>query len=185
MKINSNPKFLAATLGVALMFLQLMGNIAFADYRGYWADAVNHYQTQRPNYQPQYEPTPQYANYDYGYAPQADIGSAPRYVDYTPTVRHPAMNVGKASYYGDQYHGRPTASGERYDRYSMTAAHRDLPFGTPIRVTNLQNGHSVIVRVNDRGPFKPGRVVDVSMAAAEQLGLLHSGSAEVQVDVLG
>lgn len=184
MKINSNPKFLASTLGVALMFLQLMGNIAFADYRGYWADAVNHYQTQRYSDQPQYEPIPQYINDNHGYTPQADIELAPRYVDYPP-VRRPATNVGKASYYSDQYHGRLTASGERYDRYSMTAAHRDLPFGTPIRITNLQNGHSVIVRVNDRGPFKPDRIVDVSMAAAKQLGLLHSGSAEVRVDVLG
>ena len=92
--------------------------------------------------------------------------------------------AGKASYYAHQYHGRPTASGEPYNMYAMTAAHPSLPFGTLLRVTNLQNGRSVIVRVNDRGPFKAGRVVDVSLAAAEQLGLILPGTAEVRLEVV-
>lgn len=91
---------------------------------------------------------------------------------------------GKASYYAHQYHGRPTASGEPYNMYAMTAAHPSLPFGTLLRVTNLQNGRSVLVRVNDRGPYKPGRVVDVSLAAAEQLGLILPGTAEVRLEVV-
>lgn len=91
---------------------------------------------------------------------------------------------GKASYYAHQYHGRPTASGEPYNMYAMTAAHPSLPFGTLLRVTNLQNGRSVLVRVNDRGPFKAGRVVDVSLAAAEQLGLILPGTAEVRLEVV-
>lgn len=92
--------------------------------------------------------------------------------------------AGKASYYAHQYHGRPTASGEPYNMYAMTAAHPSLPFGTLLRVTNLQNGRSVVVRVNDRGPYKPGRVVDVSLAAAEQLGLILPGTAEVRLEVV-
>ncbi len=92
--------------------------------------------------------------------------------------------AGKASYYAHQYHGRPTASGEPYNMYAMTAAHPSLPFGTLLRVTNLQNGRSVVVRVNDRGPYKAGRVVDVSLAAAEQLGLILPGTAEVRLEVV-
>lgn len=92
--------------------------------------------------------------------------------------------TGKASYYAQQYQGRPTASGEPYNMYDMTAAHPSLPFGTMLRVINLQNGRSVIVRVNDRGPYKPGRVVDVSLAAAEQLGLILPGTAEVRLEVV-
>jgi rare lipoprotein A len=92
--------------------------------------------------------------------------------------------AGKASYYAHQYHGRPTASGEPYNMYAMTAAHPSLPFGTLLHVTNLQNGRSVVVRVNDRGPYKAGRVVDVSLAAAEQLGLILPGTAEVRLEVV-
>lgn len=92
--------------------------------------------------------------------------------------------AGKASYYAHQYHGRPTASGEPYNMYAMTAAHPSLPFGTLLRVTNLRNGRAVLVRVNDRGPFKAGRVVDVSLAAAEQLGLILPGTADVRLEVV-
>lgn len=116
-------------------------------------------------------------------AVRAHQAQAPQ--QYAPAAAAPLVMSGKASYYGEQYQGLTTASGEIYDRYAMTAAHPDLPFGTQIRVTNLQNGRAVIVRVNDRGPFKPGRIVDVSQAAAEQLGLILHGSAEVQVEVLG
>lgn len=92
--------------------------------------------------------------------------------------------VGKASYYAQQYQGRPTASGEPYNMYDMTAAHRELPFGTLLRVTHLQTGRFVIVRVNDRGPSKPGRIVDVSWAAALELGLVQHGSGDVQVEIV-
>ncbi len=89
--------------------------------------------------------------------------------------------IGVASYYS--YPGR-TANGERYDPKQLTAAHRTLPFGTKLQVTNLSSGRSVVVRVNDRGPFIHGRVVDVSYAAARELNLLHSGTAKVKVEVL-
>jgi len=90
-------------------------------------------------------------------------------------------SYGVASYYS--YPGR-TANGERYNPSQLTAAHRTLPFGTKLQVTNLNSGRSVVVRVNDRGPFIHGRVVDVSYAAARELNLLHSGTAKVKVEVL-
>jgi rare lipoprotein A len=93
--------------------------------------------------------------------------------------------AGVASYYADAYHGRPTASGEKFDMHKMTAAHRTLPFGTLVRVTRADTGQSVTVRVNDRGPFVQGRVIDLSYAAARKLGMLKSGLAEVRLDVLG
>ncbi len=91
---------------------------------------------------------------------------------------------GIASYYGQKFHGRKTASGERYDHGAMTAAHRTAPFGSQIRVTNLANGRSVIVRVNDRGPWTRGRVVDVSGIAARQLGMTGRGLTRVSVSPL-
>lgn len=89
--------------------------------------------------------------------------------------------IGLASYYADRFHGRRTASGERYDRHDLTAAHRQLPFGTRLRVTRLDNGASVEVRVNDRGPFVAGRVIDLSYAAAKKIGMLRMGVARVRV----
>lgn len=91
---------------------------------------------------------------------------------------------GSASWYGPGFHGRLTASGERFNQYVMTAAHKTLPFGTKVRVTNLNNGTSVIVRINDRGPFTPGRVIDLSSAAARVLGMIQSGVAPVKVEVM-
>lgn len=91
---------------------------------------------------------------------------------------------GKASYYGKRHHGNKTASGERFDQNAMTAAHRSLPFGTQVRVTNLDNDRSVVVRINDRGPYGRGRIIDVSQRAAEQLDMLRSGVAPVRVQSL-
>lgn len=92
---------------------------------------------------------------------------------------------GQASWYGPGFHGRLTANGERYNQNAMTAAHRSLKFGTRVRVTNLNNGRSVVVRINDRGPFIKGRVIDVSAAAARTLNMMHSGVAPVKVTILG
>lgn len=92
---------------------------------------------------------------------------------------------GKASWYGGKFHGRKTASGERFNKHQLTAAHRKLPFGTRVRVTNLGNGKSVVVRINDRGPFgNRGRIIDVSEAAAEALGMIQSGVARIEIEVL-
>ncbi|MBE9200628.1 MULTISPECIES: septal ring lytic transglycosylase RlpA family protein [unclassified Nodularia (in: cyanobacteria)] len=92
---------------------------------------------------------------------------------------------GLASFYGRGFAGRPTATGERFNPEGMTAAHRSLPFGTRVRVTNTRNGRSVVVRINDRGPFIRGRVIDVSTGAARNLGMINSGVAPVKVEVLG
>jgi peptidoglycan lytic transglycosylase len=97
---------------------------------------------------------------------------------------HRHGQTGYASYYARAHDGLRTASGERYDMDEMTAAHPTLPFGTRVRVTNLQNGRHAVVRINDRGPFKRGRVIDVSYAAARKLGLVRSGIAKVRLEVL-
>lgn len=92
--------------------------------------------------------------------------------------------TGIASWYGRRFHGRRTASGERYDMSALTAAHKTLPFGSRVRVTNLDNGRSVVVVINDRGPFVKTRVIDLSHAAAKHLGFLQDGVAKVRIDVL-
>ena len=92
---------------------------------------------------------------------------------------------GMASWYGSDFHGRPTSSGEPYDMYAMTAAHKTLPIPTWVEVTNLRNGRSVIVKVNDRGPFVDGRIIDMSYAAAQSLGMVRAGTAPVAVRALG
>jgi rare lipoprotein A len=91
---------------------------------------------------------------------------------------------GIASYYADEFHGRTTANGETYDMHDLTAAHRTLPFNTRVRVTNLSNNRSVVVRINDRGPFKSDRIIDLSYRAAEELSMLGPGTARVALDLL-
>jgi rare lipoprotein A len=94
------------------------------------------------------------------------------------------VETGRASYYAGSLHGRPTASGERYDRNAFTGAHRRLPFGTRVEVRRMDTGGTVAVRINDRGPFVTGRIIDLSYAAARELGMLREGVVEVQVRVL-
>jgi len=94
------------------------------------------------------------------------------------------IEVGFASYYGEKFHGRRTASGEIFNMYKLTAAHRKLPFGTYVKVTNLENGRSVIVRINDRGPFKKNRIIDLSYEAAKRLGMISKGVARVKLEVI-
>jgi rare lipoprotein A len=91
---------------------------------------------------------------------------------------------GAASWYGPGFHGRQTANGEIYDMNSLTAAHPSLPFGTRVRVTNEATNESAVVRINDRGPYAKGRIIDLSKGAAEDIGLLSSGVARVTVEVL-
>ena len=101
----------------------------------------------------------------------------------TPAISM-ANEEGAASYYADSLHGNLTASGEPYDRNEMTAAHRTLAFGTMVRVTNLDNDKSVVVRINDRGPHVKSRVIDLSGAAAEKLGMLDAGEVEVRIEIV-
>ncbi|MGD8112450.1 septal ring lytic transglycosylase RlpA family protein [Vibrio sp. TRT 17S01] len=91
---------------------------------------------------------------------------------------------GKASWYGKKFHGHLTSNGEVYDMYSMTAAHKTLPLPSFVKVTNLDNGKSTVVRVNDRGPFHPGRIIDLSYAAATKLDVLKTGTANVEIEVI-
>lgn len=95
-----------------------------------------------------------------------------------------SLAVGQASYYHDKFEGRPTASGEPYSKAELTAAHRTYPFGTRLKVTRLDTQQTVEVRVNDRGPHSPKRVIDLSRRAAEELDLIRTGVAEVQVEVV-
>jgi rare lipoprotein A len=92
--------------------------------------------------------------------------------------------TGLASWYGEDFDGRPTASGDPFDMAALTAAHQSLPFGTRVRVTNLANGHSVVVTINDRGPYAKHRLIDLSHAAATKLGYVEDGVTKVRIDVL-
>ena len=96
----------------------------------------------------------------------------------------PYRQRGVATWYGRKFHGKPTSSGERYDMYAMTAAHTLLPIPSYVRVTNLSNGRSIVVRVNDRGPFHPERIIDLSYAAAYKLGFVNAGSVRVEVEAI-
>lgn len=96
----------------------------------------------------------------------------------------PQVQRGKATWYGGKFHGRKTASGERFDKQKLTAAHRSLPFGTVVKVVNELNGAEVTVRINDRGPFGKGRIIDVSEAAARELDMLDRGVVPVTVQVV-
>jgi len=93
------------------------------------------------------------------------------------------VQTGKASFYSDKFEGQPTASGEKYKHNKLTAAHKSLPFGTKVRITNLANNQSVEVIINDRGPYVDGRIIDVSKSAAEKLGFISQGLADVSLEV--
>lgn len=126
-----------------------------------------------PSEIPQQEPLIPAANRSYRVSGQS----------FTPVKHAKAFRqTGQASWYGKQFHGRKTASGERYDMYAMTAAHKTLPIPSYARVTNLRNGKSVIVRINDRGPFHGQRLLDLSFAAADRLGFVNSGSTQVEIE---
>ena len=102
----------------------------------------------------------------------------------SPVLKAVASQEGLASYYGKEFDGRRTSSGEIFHKDDLTAAHRTYPFGTIVRVTNLKNGGQVEVRVNDRGPVKPERIIDLSFGAAKVIGLDRMGLARVRIEVL-
>jgi len=115
--------------------------------------------------------------------------SAPRYIRRTPVKGNPGEftfeeQVGNASYYGAEFHGKPTSSGEIFDMNALTAAHRTLPLGTMVRVTNLENEKQVEVKINDRGPFVKGRIIDLSRGAAEKLEIIENGTAIVKIEII-
>ena len=100
------------------------------------------------------------------------------------TARSEIVDTGVASYYADKFHGRTTANGETFDMHALTAAHRTLPFGTKLKVTSLANNRSVLVRINDRGPFVNGRIIDLSLGAATELQMIQSGLAPVKLEII-
>ena len=103
-----------------------------------------------------------------------------------PVLEDDAQSLGSgvASFYGAKFHGRRTASGERFDMHALTAAHRSLPFGSEVRVTDPRSGRSVTVRINDRGPFSRHRTIDLSRAAAQEIGLVDRGHGTVELELL-
>lgn len=105
-------------------------------------------------------------------------------VDKSPQLSYQRSWIGLSSWYGEDFHGKKTANGEIFDMHSLTAAHKTLPLGTQIRVTNLENNRSVVVRVNDRGPYVEGRILDLSYGAAKALGFENMGTAKVHIQVI-
>jgi len=115
------------------------------------------------------------------------LGAMSVFAETNPQIAAPPARTtesGTASFYADKYHGRPTASGEIFDMHQLTAAHPRLAFGTIVKVTNTENHRSVLVRINDRGPFVSGRVIDLSLAAAEELQMVKSGLVNVKLEVV-
>jgi rare lipoprotein A len=94
------------------------------------------------------------------------------------------ISTGVVSWYGDKFHGRKTASGEKYDKHELTAAHKSLPFGTKVKVTNIRNGKSVVVEINDRGPYAKSRVLDLSQAAFSEIGHTNTGVMQVEYEII-
>lgn len=133
-------------------------------------------------------PPPQEENAPTGTPPvqagQSRTPSKPEIADISPDAKALSTETGIASWYGAPYHNRRASNGEVYDMHAMTAAHRTLPLGSIVRVTNPRNGSSAIVRITDRGPFIPGRIIDLSQVAAQKIGLIQKGTAEVRVELL-
>ena len=114
-------------------------------------------------------------------------GKAPGESTDTPSVKMPPAGTkfrGMASFYADDFHGKKTSNGETYDMYGLTAAHKTFPFNTWLEIKNLANNRTVIVRINDRGPFIKGRVIDLSYGAAEEIGMIGAGVQEVEIEIL-
>ena len=97
---------------------------------------------------------------------------------------HPRVQIGVASYYGSKFHKKRTANGEIFNMYKVSAAHKTLPLGTKVRVINLENGRSLTMKINDRGPYVKGRVIDLSYKAAQKLGFVNQGTTKVRIEVL-
>ena len=156
------------------LFVGLVAAFSLSAYASPAADtSVQAAATTQPDVVVQTEPLHKTANLSYKVAGKR----------YQPTKKIESFSqTGKASWYGPGFHGKKTSSGERFDMNTLSAAHRTLPIPSYARVTNLSNGKSVIVRINDRGPFHGNRVMDVSKAAAKELGFIHTGTANVKVE---
>ncbi len=118
------------------------------------------------------------------YTNENNVKTSQTHWENTDTTNIVAVFTGVASYYADKYHGRKTANGEIYDMYGLTAAHPDWPFETIARIINLRNSKSAIIRINDRMPFRPDRIIDVSLGCAKSLGMVNDGIVEVRIEIL-
>ena len=156
------------------LFVGLVAAFSLSAYASPAADtSVQAAATAQPDVVVQTEPLHKTANLSYKVAGKR----------YQPTQTIESFSqTGKASWYGPGFHGKKTSSGERFDMNTLSAAHRTLPIPSYARVTNLSNGKSVVVRINDRGPFHGNRVMDVSKAAAKELGFIHTRTANVKVE---
>lgn len=199
---RSAPARLATGLTAALALGLGLGSSGQAQVASDGAAAVSSFAAAAPLAGPQFQPREE-AAFEQAFAdlPRAINDTAARggAVDVTevaagspsaiPASSAPAtiashLGTGTASFYADRFHGQRTASGEAFDNTAMTAAHRTLPFGSLVRVTNPATGASVVVRINDRGPFTRGRTIDLSRAAAEQLGMVRAGHARVELELV-
>jgi len=160
--------WLIATALAAMLLAGCGGSVRMEDGIGQRVD-VSHI----PDARPRYEPPSKYGN------PSSYVVNGKRY--YVKASSKGYVERGVASWYGKKFHGRRTSSGEPYNMYAMTAAHKTLPLPTYARVTNLKNGRSVMVKVNDRGPFHQNRLIDLSYAAAEKLDIVGKGTGFVEV----
>jgi len=178
------PKTLRAALAAAAML-----GLAVALAPGHAEDAIPvpapdpAADPAQPRFEPAAQPAENVPAASEAAAPAADLAAAEPVEPAAPEEIWQPVGSGVASWYGSQFAGRRTASGERFDPGEYTAAHRTLPFGSRVRVTGA-NGRSVVVRINDRGPFARGRVIDVSQAAARDLGLIAPGHGTVTLAVL-
>jgi rare lipoprotein A len=163
-----------------LLLIALAGCSSTSKKGGYYKDDGPHEKVPAnldgiPDATPRAEPLNKFANRPYN-----ALGR-----NYTPlTAVQPFKQRGLASWYGKKFHGQKTSSGELYDMYKMTAAHPTLPIPSYARVTRVSNGKSVVVRINDRGPFHANRIIDLSYAAAHKLGYIQAGSAEVTIEAV-
>ena len=179
------PRLSLAAIG-ALAALGTMGAVHAQSQLETSALAATQVRTAGPVFTPSAEA--QFAEAFAPYAEPAAIEAPAEAVDMAaitppaPAATH--IGSGDASYYGRRFNGRPTASGEAFDMTALTAAHKTLPFGTRVRVTYPRTGRSVIVRINDRGPYAHGRLIDLSRAAAEQIGLVAQGHGTVELEVI-
>lgn len=162
----------AGLLAVLLALLTACGSTTVRDS----APQVDRDVSQIPDAQPRVEPRSRYGN-----PPHYEVFGK-RYYTLTNSAGYEERGV--ASWYGKKFHGRKTSNGDTYDMYGMTAAHKTLPLPTYVEVTNLDNGRRVVLRVNDRGPFHGGRLIDLSYAAAKKLGVVSQGTARVNVRAL-
>jgi rare lipoprotein A len=174
---TANRKRNLSLAGLCLVFL--FAGCATQSRYSQARDSAPHRPVDAANFKdavPRVEPRSRYGN------PATYVVSGKRY--YTLTSSKDYRERGIASWYGTKFHGHRTSSGEPYDMYRMSAAHKSLPLPTYARVTNLQNGRSVIVKINDRGPFHDNRLIDLSYAAASRLGILGKGTGMVEVQAI-